>query len=316
MERTNPPLVSVIIPTYGRNERLVEAIRSVIGQTYDNIELLIVDDGSAVPVTETLDDVDFTPLNQVTFIRHDDNRGANTARNNGIRAATGEYIAFLDDDDYWDETKVEKQVNAFEQSPEKVGVVYTGRQAKGPDGTTVTRPTAAGNVIKPLLRGETFGQFSSVMVRSTAVDTAGLLDERFPAWQDREWFLRLAKHYHFEPIGETLTYRRTDLSDRISKNFEQKRDVAYPLFVEKHYAFAREHGLYHARSFLASLRLHLARAAVHAGDYRSARKYFLLAALTNPLHRTVYPHLLASLGGKRTYEFAADLQKKLRSLPG
>lgn len=307
------PLVSVVIPTYGRNESLVGAVESVIEQTYSNVELFIVDDGSAVPVAETMSDVEFDPLRSVTFIRHQSNRGANAARNSGIRAATGTYVAFLDDDDRWDETKISKQVEAFDASGPEVGVVYAGLRAESPRGTTVSNPSAEGDVVKDLLTGETFGQFSSIMVRSDVIEDAGLPDERFPAWQDREWFFRLAQHCHFKPVPETLTYRHTGRSDSISSNFEQKRDVAYPLFVEKHYPFARDHGRYYARSFLASLRRTLGRSAVRAGRYRQARRYFLLAFLANPLYRPVHPHLVASLGGKWTYESAAFLRRAVRS---
>ena len=310
------PLVSVVIPTYGRNEHLVEAVSSVTGQTYDGIELCIVDDGSPIPVSETLPDDSFEDIDSVTFVRHEQNRGANAARNTGIRTARGEYVAFLDDDDVWHETKIARQVAAFDAADSEVGVIYTGKRAAGPDGVTVTTPTAEGNVIKDLLTGESFGQFSSVMVDADVIDAAGLPDERFPAWQDREWFFRLAQHCHFAPVREVLTYRRVGLPDSITKKFEQKRDVAYPLFVEKHYPLAREYGRYYARTFVASLRTSLARSAVNAGRYGEARKYFCLAFAANPLYRPVHAHLLPSLGGKWTYQSAAFLRRlALREKP-
>lgn len=303
------PLVSVVIPTYGRDEQLPRAIRSVVDQTYGNIELLIVDDGSPTPVTETLSDHAVHDREWITVIRHDENRGANVARNTGIRAADGEYLAFLDDDDRWHESKIARQVDAFETNNPDVGVVYTGKRTESPEGTTVMTPSARGDVVVDLLRGEEFGQFSAIMVRSDVIDDAGLPDERFPAWQDREWLFRLARNCQFEAVPETLTYRDVGLPDRITRDFEQKRDVAYPLFVEKHYPFARKHGLYLARTFLATLRFNLARSAVQAGRYRQARRHFRSAFLANPLHRDVHPHLLASLGGERTYRFASFLRR-------
>lgn len=304
------PLVSVVIPSYGRNDNLPEAIDSVIEQTYSPIELLIVDDGSPTPVTDTLPNLDFDRLDSTTFIRHNENRGANAARNSGIRAASGKYIAFLDDDDRWDETKISRQVEAFETGDSKIGVVYTGKKTTSPQGTTVTKPTMRGDVMKDLLTGESFGQFSSVMVRSAVIDEAGLPDERFPAWQDREWFFRLAQECHFEPIPEPLTYRQVGHGDRITTQFEKRRDIAYPLFVEKHYPLAKQYGIYYARTFLAALRTNLASSAVRANEYGEARKYYLLAFAANPLFRPAHKHVLASLGGKRTYDTAAKLRKK------
>ncbi|MXR52992.1 glycosyltransferase [Halovenus sp. WSH3] len=308
------PTVSVVIPTYGRAEQLPGAIETVANQTYEQIELLVVDDGSPEPVADIVDTENVDGLDSIEFLRHDENRGANVARNTGIKAATGTYVAFLDDDDRWHEEKISRQVETFEAAPPSVGVTYTGKRAEGPDGTTVTNPTASGDVLPDLLTGESFGQFSSVMVRADVIDTAGLPDERFPAWQDREWFFRLAQHCEFEPISETLTYRHVGLPDSITRQFEQKRDVAYPLFVEKHYSLAKSYGRYYARTFLASLRTMLGRAAVRVGRYRDARKYFLLAFRANPFYRRLHPHLLASLGGRRTYESSARLRRKLQRL--
>jgi len=304
------PLVSVVIPTYGRSEYLPRAIRSVTEQTYDNIELFVVDDGSPTPVTETLSEIDRGKLRDVTFIRHDENRGANVARNTGIRAAKGEYIAFLDDDDQWSEAKIFRQVEAFQSDGPETGVVYTGVRKEGPTGTVITTPEAEGEVVKDLLTGETFGQFSSVMVSSRAIDAAGLPDARFPAWQDRDWFLRLAQHCHFKGVHDVLTYRQTGLPDSITKKYEEKRDVAYPLLVKKHTDLAEEHGLYYRQTFFAWMYKVLARSAARAERYREARKYFLLAFLSNPLYRPVHAHLIASLGGKWTYETAAFLRRK------
>jgi len=308
------PLVSVVVPTYGRNDRLDDALKSIAQQTYDRIELFVVDDGSPTPVVETVDVDSLDGLETVTFVRHRTNRGANVARNSGIRAASGEYVAFLDDDDRWKETKLARQVEAFSRSDPAVGLVYTGTEKRSPKGTVRTTPAIEGDAVKPLLTGAAFGQFSSVMVSADAIEAAGLPDERFPAWQDREWFFRLARHYQFKPVREPLTIRHVGLPGGITKQYELKRDVAYPLFVEKHYPFARRYGVYYARTFLASLRTKLARAAVRVGEYSDARKYFSLALVANPLYRRPYPHLAASLGGKWTYESAARARRSLKRL--
>jgi glycosyltransferase involved in cell wall biosynthesis len=303
------PLVSVIIPTYGRDEDLPSAIQSVFDQQYERVELLVVDDGSPTPVATTLPERLLSD-ERTTVIRHERNKGANVARNTGIRTANGDYIAFLDDDDRWDETKLRKQVDTFSRSPDETGVVYTWVKREHPSGTTVSTPTAAGDVVTDLLTGSNFGQFSSVLVDTDVIAEAGLPDERFPAWQDREWFFRLAQSCEFQPVEESLTYRQTGQDDSITSKFQQKRDVAYPLFIEKHGSLAVEYGRSYKRTFLASMRRSLARSAIRAGQYGEARKYFLLAFFANPLHRPVYPHLLPSLGGKWTYESIASLRRR------
>jgi len=306
------PLVSAVIPTYGRSERLPTAIKSVLGQTYDNIELLVVDDASPTPVRETLEEITPQTEESVRILRHEENRGANVARNTGIQAASGEYVAFLDDDDRWDKTKIGKQIQKFQETSNDTGVVYTGVERRAPDGTTTrTTPSASGNVVEDLLTGKNFGQFSAIVVDVDAIERAGLPDERLPAWQDREWFFRLAQHAHFQPVEETLTYRQTGLPDSITKKFEKKRDVAYPMLVSKYRPLAKEHGIYYERMFLASIRHSLARSAVRADRYSEARKYFFLSFLANPLYRPVHVHLLASLGGEWSYDGIASLRRKL-----
>ncbi|NLV15280.1 glycosyltransferase family 2 protein [Haloarcula argentinensis] len=307
------PLVSVVVPTYGRDEYLEDALRSVTEQTYDNIELFVVDDGSSIPITETIDEegIPFENLESVTFIRHNENRGANVARNNGIRSATGEFIAFLDDDDWWHEEKIARGVNAFLTGGENVGLVYNGKQTEGADGTTKMIPSVEGDVVTDLLEGKEFGQFSSIMVRSSVIDEAGLPDERFPSWQDREWLFRIAQYCEFKPIPEILTYRRVGHADRITRDFQTQRDVTYPMFVEKHEPLAAEYGWYYRRAFLASLRLNLARTAVRADEYEEARKYFWRGFAANPLYRPLYPHLLPSLGGKWTYKPVTVVRKQI-----
>jgi glycosyltransferase involved in cell wall biosynthesis len=315
---TTAPLVSVVVPTYARSEYLLTALESVVGQTYPNIELLIVDDGSPTPVESALSDVSLQGPTESTrtveFIRHETNRGANAARNTGIDAASGEYIAFLDDDDYWLETKLEKQVAAFEAAGPDVGLVYVGKRVETTAGVSEDVYDWDGDVVKDLLLGRNFNQFSSIMVRASVLEAAGPPDERFPSWQDRDWFFRLAQHCEFEPVEEPLTVRRTTHDDRIGRNYEEKRDVSYPLFVKEHLPLAESYGPYYAGTFLASMRLALAKSAIGCERYDEARKYLLLAFAANPLYRPVHPYLLATLGGERWFKVAQRLKRAVGGL--
>jgi glycosyltransferase involved in cell wall biosynthesis len=307
------PLVSVVIPTYGRPDTLLDAVRSVRDQTYDNIELIVVDDASPVPVGARVSEIDLDGVATVEVIRHEENRGANVARNSGIDAASGEYIAFLDDDDRWVDKKVARQIETFQSAGPETGVVYTGLKEEKPSSTAIKTPEWRGNVVKELLTGKTFGQFSALMIKSSVIDAAGTPDERFPVWQDREWFFRLAQHYEFEPIPEPLTIRTIGRDDQISENLKAKRDVAYPLFVEKHRDLAAEYGFRYERLFLASLRLSIGRTAVRCEEYATARKFFLLAFAAYPLYPSCYLHVLASVGGETSYTIAQTLNERLLS---
>jgi len=106
------PTVSVIIPTYNRAHLVGRSIQSVINQTYQDFEIIVVDDGS----TDNTEDIikEFQKKDKrIKHIKHNKNKGGSAARNTGIRAARGEYIAFLDSDDEWMPTKLEKQTSYF-----------------------------------------------------------------------------------------------------------------------------------------------------------------------------------------------------------
>jgi glycosyltransferase involved in cell wall biosynthesis len=308
------PLVSVVLPTYKRPERLRRAVRSVTQQTYDNIELLVVDDCSPTPAAETLDAGDVDGID-VTHIRHEVNRGANQARNTGIEHAQGKYVAFLDDDDEWLSEKIQRQVDCFRRSGPDVGLVYTGSKFIHGDYTRTEIFEERGDVTKAILLGKSFGQFSTYLVRNDVIEQAGLPDGDFPSWQDRDWLLRLSRYCAFEHVPEALTIRWCDDEhDRISDNFAEKRDVSYPLFIEKHRDLAASYGWQCERKFIASMSEILGRAALEHGYYQDARKYLLKAVYYYPFPAERVIYALVALGGKSTYEPLSRLTRSVHGL--
>jgi glycosyltransferase involved in cell wall biosynthesis len=299
------PLVSVVLPTYDRPAELVRAVASVAAQTYPAVELVVVDDCSPTPAEAVVGDAvaagDLALGDlRVTHVRHGTNRGANAARNAGVRAAAGSIVAFLDDDDEWHPEKLARQVAAFAAAGPDVGVVYTGMRFVRPDGTTDVCPTVRGDVTRDLLVGRSLSQFSAVAVRRSAIDAAGLPDERFPSWQDREWYLRLSTTCAFEAIPEPLCVRRLDADDRISDDYPRKRDASYPLLVETHRSLAREYGLEGA--FLAATAESLGKSALQRGYYADARRHLLRAFRHDPVRSPrFYAFLLSALGGRPAY---------------
>ena len=303
------PTVSVVIPTYGRPNRLRAAVESVRAQTYDDVELVVVDDCSPAPAEETLGDVPRRGLARLEVVRHAENRGANAARTTGIEAASGEFLAFLDDDDRWREGKLTAQVRAFEEGGEAVGAVCTGTEYHGPQGTVTKVPTSNGDVTRDVLMGEPFGEFSALMVRRSVVERAGLPDAEFPSWQDREWYVRLSNHCEFRSLPALLTVRDIEHADRISHDYETKRDVSYPLFLSKHRDLARSYGRRCERRFVATLNATLGRSAIRSERYGAARTHFARALKWDPTLTECYPYLLASLGGRYTYRLARDVAR-------
>ena len=298
------PLVSVIIPTYNRRQIVLDAIKSVIRQTYDEIELIVVDDGSSQKPELSMSELDEKEMVEYEYIQHEQNKGANAARNTGIQAASGDLVAFLDDDDYWEDEKIKRQVDVFQEANQDVGVVYTGQRFVNETGKTTSLriSTTEGKITKDLIRGEPVNPFSTIMVRPEIIDKAGLPDERFPSWQDREWYFRLSRFSKFKPIPEPLMVRRFLPHPQIIDNFEATRDITYPLFIEKHRPLAAEYGSKYEKKFVASLSCTLAGIALANGYYSDCRKYGLKTVKNDYAQRQAYLYIGLSLGGKYTYK--------------
>lgn len=299
------PLVSTVLITRDRPDRLRAAVDSLREQTYPNLELVVVD-GSRVPcespVRRHAGDV------PVTY-RRDDGQGPGAARNIGIRAATGTYVAFLDDDDRWLPEKIERQVEAFAPG---VGTVYTG-QFTVRDGERVggRTPSLSGWVTEQLLRGVALCPTSTVMVRRDLIERAGGFDEEFPIWEDREWYVRLSQYGMFRPVPVELVRRGFGDYEQLTDDFEAARDVAYPRFIEKHRELAAGYGPSCERALVASLSLKLAAIGLEVGRYDDARRFALRSLRHDPFRRRGWLYLSVSLGGRPVHTLARRLRRAL-----
>jgi len=296
------PLVSAVITTYDRPTHLRSAVESVREQTYDRIELVVVDDHSETPARDTLRDVELEPLAGFECIRHEENRGANAARNTGIRAASGEYVAFLDDDDQWLPEKTERQVDAFRESDD-VGVVYTGIRERTRDETSVSIPPPIdGDITKALLCRNVVGSMSVAMVR-TDLARAVPLDERFPSWADLQWYVELSRRTGFRRVPEPLVLYECTSPGRLSRDFEKEK-VSYELFVEEFDELAATYGHLFHRKMRGWAAYRVGTGAFHSGHYDRARRYFAAAVASYPFEPEFFEFLFASLGGRSTHRLA------------
>lgn len=310
------PLVSVILPTYNRPDRLREAVDSVLNQTVDDIELIVIDDHSSPPAEEALAEVDCSGIFEMRLLRHDRNRGQNAARNTGIREATGEYVALLDDDDVWLEEKLERQVATFRRSDDDVGVVFTGQKHVNESGEVIgySRSDASGDLTEYILAGGKTAPTSSIMARMETVEKGGLLDEECPMYTDRDWLLQLSTCCTFESITDPLVVRRMGSSDRVSDNFEMKRDVAIPYWIEKHRPLAAEYGWLCERKFMSQMALHVGRSGVKYQHFSDARKYLLKSIVRYPFRLEPYLYLIVAMGGSWGYELGLTYRRLSRKI--
>ncbi|WP_121740990.1 glycosyltransferase family 2 protein [Natronorubrum halophilum] len=295
------PLVSVVVPTYNRPERLVRSLESVAEQTYERLEIVVVDDGSETPAEAALEPLRGDFPHELVVIRHDENRGANAARNTGLSAASGEFLAFLDDDDEWAPSKVARQVEAFRRAPDDVGLVYTALRIVGDDGAVVrtTDASAAGDVTRTLLCRNVIGSFSCVMVRAVAAADAGPLDEAFPSWQDLDWYIRISENWRVRPIADPLVTNHAGGHDRITDDLESLVGETYPRFVRKHRPRAATYGRVFERKMRgwAAFRVG-AWYALPAGRYGTARRFLRRAIALYPLEPQFLLYAAIAAGGE------------------
>ena len=223
-------LVSAIITTHNRKDLLRRAIDSVFSQTYANIELIVVDDSSDDGTSLVCKDSRIKYI----YIPYEESRGGNYARNIGIEAAMGEYCAFLDDDDYWLPTKIEKQVGLIESK--NCELVHCGQRLEIIDKHNkfylkdkLPRKSQGGDMSKRILF--TISTTTSCMLcKKSALLEIGMFDESLKFWQEYELTIRLAQRAPFYYVDEPLTVYRIDTKDKgrlTNKFFDWKNAVQY-----------------------------------------------------------------------------------------
>lgn len=198
--------VSVVIPTYNREEFLADAIDSVLSQTLMPLEVIVVDDGSTDASGKLLNKYQ----DKIKIIRQK-NSGVSVARNSGIRIARGSIIAFLDSDDIWLPNKLERQIGHFETDL-SVSVVHSdvfllenGHRRRAREG----REKFSGRCYSQFFLGTpAFPILSTVAVRASALRHVGYFDEQLRTSEDIDLWLRIARTYPYKFINEPLILRR------------------------------------------------------------------------------------------------------------
>jgi glycosyltransferase involved in cell wall biosynthesis len=213
---------SVIITTYNYGLFVRESINSVLSQTYKNFELIIVDDGSEDGTREIVSEY---VLDERVKYFYQDNAGQPKAKNRGISESRGEVIAFLDADDIWESTKLEKQMPLFADLD--VGVVYSRRKWINPVGIEVPgneRVLRRGKILDYIFV-DNFVCFSSSVIRRSYLEQVGFFDESLPMGIDYDLWIRLACVCKFDFVDEALVRYRTGHAN-LSKNTMKRYECA------------------------------------------------------------------------------------------
>jgi glycosyltransferase involved in cell wall biosynthesis len=214
-------LVSVIIPTYNRPEFTQEAIDSVLGQTFQDLELIVIDDGSE-PESRKWN------VERRTRVYYRPHLGVSAARNFGVSVSQGKYIAFLDSDDLWLPRKLEKQIKFLEElrrlvagSEERYKICYTNEKwlRKGHHLNQMKKHQKFGGWIFEKCLPLCIISASSIIMERAVFDELGGFDEALPVCEDYDLWLRLALRYPIGYLDEKLIVKRGGHPDQLSKKY-------------------------------------------------------------------------------------------------
>ncbi len=201
--------ISAVIPTYNRAHLIKDALESIGAQSHPVSEIIIVDDGSADDTEAVVTKWAALPTHDIslTYLKQK-NAGGNVARNRGIEAAQGHFIAFLDSDDTWDTEKLSKQIAVFKTHPD-TGAVYCGVRETlvGSDAPAEIPPRSypQGHILDVLLISDVTAPTSCYMVRREVFETTRLFDTTLQARQDWDMWIRIAKDFEIRAVAEALT---------------------------------------------------------------------------------------------------------------
>ena len=203
-------MVSIIIPTYNREKYIARAVQSILRQTYDRYEIIIVDDGSTDNTPEIIQKLK-EKESRIRYIKLEQNQGASHARNVGMQEAKYDYIAFLDSDDEWLPNKLELQMRRMLESSEETGLVFCRMSGITRDGKTryitphqdIEKEICEGNIFSRLLRANVIGT-PCMLVRRKCLEQVGGFKESLTCLEDWEWVLRIAKNWLIGFVDEIL----------------------------------------------------------------------------------------------------------------
>lgn len=209
------PEISVIIPTYNNAQFLKDSITSVKNQSYENIEIIVVNDGSTDHTEQVIADID---VNLKYYVI--DHSGAASARNFGVQKSSGEYIAFLDADDLWPQEKIQRQLACI--TSQNIDAVFTGIKQFLDD--SFKSGSLKSNAVVPGI------SLTTMMIAREKFLNIGLLKTSFQLGEFVEWFIRSKQfNLRYEVLMDVVTQRRIHGNNTTAKNRANKKDYLHAI---------------------------------------------------------------------------------------
>lgn len=273
-----PPKVSVILPTYNREKLVGAAIQSVLDQTFQDFELIVVDDGSTDRTSEV---VQSFSSSKVRYI-FQSNQGRSNARNHALSLAQGQYIAFLDSDDLYLRGKLELQVAYLDKHPE-FGMIYTSAFCIDKDGALLN------NVYEAIVSGWIYKEIAffvpvtitlpTVMARREVFDTVGGFDEKMERFEDTDIWRRISKRYQIGALHERTCHLRTHPDNALAAQNPDRIAAALDYYVKKIAKEDCDAGFILRRKGMAALYIYYGLAMMNIPAWRKYAYTFLLKAI-------------------------------------
>jgi len=283
-------MISVVLPTYNREHTLKRAIVSVLRQSYTNLELIVVDDGSTDDTPALVKSIDDA---RVRYLRLPENRGACAARNIGIHAARGPWVAFQDSDDEWLTGKLDAQLNSLMKHPNAT-VLFGSRIRFSPEGIRQKPPAHwrfdRDQLLAQLLRRSPMGTQAMIILRDALIKVGGF-NENLRVMEEGELALRLLlARYRFDYCPHPLVFSYLQ-TDSISSNNQHR--IAAARFFLSHYPELLVKFPHAKAEHLRSL----GRLLCLEGNARKGRAHLFQALRLKPTDPALWATLVLSIGG-------------------
>lgn len=300
------PTVSVIIPVYNQVNFTNKAIKSVLKQTYQDFEIIVIDDGSTDNIEETVKS--FNNF-KIRYICHTNNQGVAAARNTGIRASRGKYIALLDSDDEWLPEKLDKQIKILQDGSPELGAVYSDllfidANSKNINKLRNSNPKKEGYIYEDLLGENHVGPPSTFLIRKECFHKVGLFDDSLNTMDDWDMWIRIAKYYRFFLIKIPLVKYRLH-SNQFSKNLGVKNIVANRILVKYANELEIRRGAHSKHYF------HIGNRFCHMGKTKEGQRCLCKAISLYPFCIRYYICMFGSLFGPKCFIYFVKIKRCL-----
>jgi len=238
------PDISVILPISNNRASIERSLRSVLEQTFENIEIITALNST----NDSLGKIKKQFGNsRIRYVTGDNLQNMNSFRNRGLMEVKGRFVAFLDPGDEWLPDKLSKQIERFQSSHDRIGLIYSGVEVKAEGGdSSIISPQVRGNGYRKLLQENVIGNCSSVMIRRTVIPSAGFFDDTLSEMAEHDYWLRIARYFEFDFVEEALVINHAlpgQNNMAINNDAVNKKTDARTLFLKKHSPAMKREGV-------------------------------------------------------------------------